>query len=157
MTRGWFRDRVLTTAAAARGDEGSAVIEFVGLVLLLLIPVLYLVLSVGRVQAAAFAVEGAARDGARLAVRSPDEATAVSRARAVTALALTDQGLPADGAEVRVRCDPRGCNTPETRIEVRVRTAVPLPFLPGRGAVPVSATHTMTVDRHATAVPVSSR
>ncbi len=44
------------------GEEGSALIEFVGLGVLLLLPLLYLLLSVFAVQRAAFAVTQAARD-----------------------------------------------------------------------------------------------
>ena len=44
-------------------DEGSAVVEFVTLGVLLLIPVIYFVLVMGQLQAAAFAVESASREG----------------------------------------------------------------------------------------------
>ena len=55
------------TAPPARdpGEEGSAVVEFVALAVLLLIPIIYLILTVGRLQAASYAVSTAAREAAR--------------------------------------------------------------------------------------------
>ena len=74
-------------------DRGSAVVEFVTLAVLLLVPVVYLVLSLGRVQAGAFAVEGASRDAARIVASTPDEESAARRVAAAVQLALHDQGL----------------------------------------------------------------
>ena len=42
-------------------DAGNAIIEFLAVTVLLLIPILYLVLVLGRLQAATFAADGAAR------------------------------------------------------------------------------------------------
>ncbi len=64
------------------GDEGSAVVEFVGLVVVLLVPLVYLVLVVGRLEAATFAAEGAAREAARVFVASDEPASAAPRALA---------------------------------------------------------------------------
>ena len=48
-----------------RSDDGSALVEVVWLGILLLVPLLWIVLSVFDVQRGAFAVSGAARAGAR--------------------------------------------------------------------------------------------
>ena len=53
---------------AMRGDEGSAVVEFVFLAIVLMVPVVYLVLTLARVQEATFAAEAVARDVSRAAV-----------------------------------------------------------------------------------------
>lgn len=145
----------------AAGEEGSALVEFLALVVLLLLPILYLVLTLGRLQAASFAVEGAARDGARSAARAADAGTAQARAATVTRFAVRDQGLDPESARATVTCDRRGCGTPETAVTVEVRMTVPLPFVPafvqGHTSVPVSARHTMLVDRHARALPDPER
>ena len=145
----------MSRARPAR-DEGSAVVEFLALVVLVLIPILYLVLTLGRLQAASFAVEGAARDGARSAARAADTPTARARAGTVTRLALQDQGFDPAAARTTVTC-PRGCGTPESPVTVEVGTVVALPFVPAfvgsRVAVPVTARHTLLVDRHADALP----
>lgn len=141
----------------AAGEDGSALVELLALVVLLLIPLLYLVLTLGRLQAASFAVEGAARDGARSAARAADAGTAHARAATLTRFAVHDQGLDPRSATATVTCDPRGCGTPETPVTVDVRMTVSLPFVPafvhGHTSVPVFARHTMLVDRHARALP----
>jgi hypothetical protein len=50
-------------------DEGAAIVEFIALSLLLLVPLTYLVVTLSRIQAGAFAAEGAAHEAARTAPR----------------------------------------------------------------------------------------
>lgn len=141
-----------------RDDEGSAVLEFVTLGVLLLVPVVYLVICLGQVQAAAFAVEGASREAARVLARSPDEQETARRVDAVVDLALRDQGLA--GADdpppvVEVLCSPEPCTAPETRVSVTVQVEVVLPGVPAfvdavvPARVPVRATSESVVERFA--------
>lgn len=136
MTR---RCRRLVQRRAARGDEGSAVVEFVAVTVILLVPLVYLVLVVGRLQAATFAAEGAAREAARVFVASDEPADAAPRAMTAAGIALDDQGLPDDPAEVLSIACSAACLTPGSEVTVDVRLRVPLPFVPAflRGAVPV--------------------
>ncbi len=136
-----------------RGDEGSAVVEFLGLAMVLLVPLLYLVLVVGRLEAATFAAEGAAREAVRVFVTS-DEADAAARAAAAAGVAIADQGLHDDPAEaVSIACSAT-CLTPGSEVTVAVRLTVPLPFVPPfvRRAVPltipVTAQRTAVVDAY---------
>ncbi len=136
------------------GDEGSAVVEFVGLVVVLLVPLVYLVLVVGRLEAATFAAEGAAREAARVFVASDEPASAAPRALAAAGVALADQGLHDDPADaVSITCSA-ACLTPGSEVGVSVRLAVPLPFVPPflRAAVPlaipVTAARTAVVDEY---------
>lgn len=133
-------------------DEGSALVEFLGVALVLLVPVVYLVLVLGRLQAATFAVDGAAREAARAVVTADDAAMATDRALAAVQLALADQGIAADPAAVTsVLCDGE-CLTPGTTVTVHVAVDVALPGVPAwlSGAVPlavpVTATTTAEVD-----------
>ena len=136
-----------------RDDEGNAVVEFLGVALLLLVPVVYLVLVLAQLQASAFAVDGAAREAARAVAAAPDEATGATRAVAATALAFADQGLDAEAAAeaLTVACTP-GCNAPGAEVTVTVLTDVPLPLVPTwlgdriPLTVPVSATATTALD-----------
>lgn len=136
-----------------RGDAGSAVVEFVTIGVLMLVPVVYLVLTMGRVQAASFAVEGAARESARLVVGAASEVDGKARAVAVTGWALRDQGFTDDpSAALTFACAANPCLTPGADVSVTVRIDVPLPGVPlGVSAllptvVPVSATHVQVVD-----------
>ena len=133
-------------------DEGNAVIEFVVLGLLLLVPVVYLVVTLGRIQAASFATDGGARSAARAFVTADDDvqggALAVSSAR----LALLDQGFTPSVDAVDVSCTARPCLTPQGRVVVRVSVDVVLPGVPAAvdAVIPthvtVRSTHVATVD-----------
>ncbi|HZI95997.1 MAG TPA: peptidase T4 [Actinomycetales bacterium] len=113
-------------------DDGSAVVEFVTLGVLLLVPVVYLVLTLGRIQAAAFAAEGAAREAGRAFVTAPDETSAAQRVRAAVLLAARDQGFdevdPADAVDIQ--CSTVPCLQPESRVVVRVEIEAVLPGVP---------------------------
>ncbi|MFC3689284.1 pilus assembly protein [Aquipuribacter hungaricus] len=135
-----------------RGDEGSAVVEFVTVGVLMLVPVVYLVVAVAGVQAAAFATESAAREAARIVVTTTDEGLSEDRVVAAVGWALRDQGIDADPARAAtVVCAARPCLTPGADVAVTVRVEVPLPALPAGVSrvvplvVPVSATHTQVV------------
>ena len=60
-----------------RGEEqGSALVEFTWLAILLMVPLLYIVLTVFEVQRAAFGVSTAARAAGRAFTQAPSEAAA---------------------------------------------------------------------------------
>ena len=115
-----------------RGDEGSAVVEFVTLGMLLLVPLVYLIFTLGRIQAASFAADGAAREAARAFTSAPDEATGRARALAAVRLALLDQGFSTDPASAAgISCSESPCLTPQGRVAVQVQVDVVLPGIPG--------------------------
>lgn len=148
------RQRVRQTLRHGQGDDsGNAVVEFLGLSLMLLVPLVYLVLVLARVEAAGYAVEGAAREAARTYVAADDAQSAAARAVAVTGVALADQGFDDDPAQaLTLECEHDPCLQPDAHVEARVQVVVPLPFVPGfvRDVVPmnvpVSARHTAVVD-----------
>jgi hypothetical protein len=127
---------------ATRADDGSAMIEFVGLSVVLLIPFVYLFLCVFAVQRAAFGVTQAAREAGRAFATADSETQGMDRARLAAQLALADQGVP--GAP-QVRFAPEGADCgagdpgdgaatlePGASFVVCVRTVV---ALPGTGAL----------------------
>lgn len=142
-------------------EAGSALVEFLGTAVVLLIPLVYLVLTVAQVQAAAFAVEGAAREAARAVVTADSSAEGVTRAQAAVRIALDDQGLDdVDTADaLALECSHDPCLTPGGTVGVQVRVRVPLPFVPGGlrdwipVEVPVEASHVTSVDRYAQVRP----
>ncbi len=133
-------------------DEGSAVVEFVTLAVLLLVPVVYLVISLGRIQAGAFAVEGASRDAAQLLASAPDDQTAARRIDAAVSMALRDQGLdrPGDPApQITVTCSAQPCLTPESAVSVAVEVEIRLPGVPAFFDALVPARVPVRADGHA--------
>lgn len=133
-------------------DEGSASLEFLTVGLILLVPTLYLVLTVSTIQAAAFAVEGAARQAARVFVQAPDLASAKSSAQRALAFALADHGI-SEKATLAISCKPAACLTRRAFVTVSVDLRVPLPLVPPVlvGDFPLS------VPLHATATGQVSR
>jgi hypothetical protein len=134
-----------------RADDGAAVVEFIVLVVLVIVPIAYAVIAAMSVQSAAYAVTQAARESARAFTQADSLAEARSSARVATRVALADQGVPLRGDELRIECEG-ACLAPGTAIRVNVSTRVRLPFLPDSladstlGAVPVSAEHLAVID-----------
>lgn len=155
LRRAARRTRSRLSGDATSGEDGSAVVEFLGVALLLLVPTVYLVLVLARMQSAAFAVDGGAREAVRAFTTAETEVAAGQRAAAAAGIALADQGLDpqlaADG--LRVACDDAPCLSPGTAVTAELVVEVPLPGVPSflHGVVPlsipVSATATGVVDR----------
>jgi hypothetical protein len=138
-----------------RGDDGSALLEFSYLAVLLMVPLVYLLLTVLQVQAAAFGTTEAARQAGRAFVQADSLAQGRDRARTAVDLALEDQGVD-DAPEPVVSCaplPPARCLEPGARVQVTVSYRVRLRFLGAFFAgstgptVPVTATHVQFVDR----------
>lgn len=128
-------------------EAGSAAVEFLAGAVLLLVPLAYLVLTLGSLQSAAFATEGAARGAALVLTRGDDGAE--EQAEQVVALTLEDFGVR-DSAEVEVTCRPAGaCGQPGSEVTVLVRTSVALPLVPDGLplAMPVEGSATLPVAR----------
>lgn len=136
-------------------DSGSAIVEFLGLALVLLVPLIYLVLVLGRLEAASFAAEGAAREAARTYVVADTADQGAARAVAATGIALRDQGFDDDPVDaLTLSCSSTPCLEPGSDVAARVDLVVPLPFVPQfvRDVVPlevpVSAERVAPVDAY---------
>jgi hypothetical protein len=136
----------------ARRDQGRAIVEFLVVGMLLLVPVVYFVVTLSRVQAAAFAVSTASREAGRAFTTAVNEDAAYARAQAAARISFDDFDFGTDGG-VTLRCDGSPCLRPEGRVEAVATVNVRLPLVPDllSGAIPavlpVSATHVATVDR----------
>jgi Flp pilus assembly protein TadG len=131
-------------------ERGTALVEAVWLVLLLLVPLVYLLLAVFDVQRASYGVSGAARAAARAYSLAPDEGSAPARARAAAAVALRDQDVDPGEVELRVICTPTpgNCLAPGSAIRVELSHQVRLPLAPSAlgGGAPsfrVESSHTV--------------
>ncbi|GAA1944056.1 hypothetical protein [Nocardioides hwasunensis] len=143
-----------------RDDRGSALIEFSWLAIILLVPIIWIVMSVFEVQRGAFAASAAARAAGRAYALAPDDATGDARARAAVRQVLADQGSPGQVAQVRITCDaPAGsCHVGTSVITVRVDSGVDLPFFPtilGRGSASfgLDATHVVPIGQYVESAP----
>jgi hypothetical protein len=140
------------------GDEGNAIVEFVYLAILLMVPLAYLLLTVFRVQGAMYAVSSATREAGRVFVTS-DSSDADARATTAASIVMADSGLELDAGKLSIRCSARPCLTPGANVEVAVGFDVALPFLPRflDGALPASihveGRHLEVVDRFRPVAP----
>jgi hypothetical protein len=92
----------------------------------------YVVIALSRVQAAAFAADSSAREAARAFVTATDENDGRRRAAIAVRLGLRDQGFtnPEDG-DLEVDCEtPSACLTPGNQVRVMVEVRVLLPGVP---------------------------
>ena len=117
-------------------ERGDASVEFLGILVVLVIPGLYIVLAVGQVSAGAMAVDAGAREAARILAEDPAREADASHA---VALIVEDFGIDAQ-ADVVPNCV--GCEGDGGVVDVRVSVRVPLPYMPawlGSAGVGVSS------------------
>src|SRR5699024_6067913 len=95
--------------------------------------------TLGQIQSAGFAAEGAAREAGRLIAQADTFEEGLSSAHLAAELAFADQGIAVEGAGVvEATCQQEVCLTPGSYVHVRVRAPVDLPGVPAfmAGAVP---------------------
>ena len=133
-------------------DEGRAILEFIFLGILLLLPLTYLVLTAARLQAASFSASLAGREAGRAFVTAASDGEGYERARAAAALAFTDFSFD-DAAGVAVTCDGSPCLRPDGSVSSTATIEVQLPLVPDfiaarvPASVTISSTHVASVDR----------
>ena len=135
---------------AAPGQEGgSALVEFIALSVVLLVPVVYALVAVLDVQRGAYGVSAAARAyGRAYQVSGPAEASAAAD------IALRDQGLDLSQVSVSTECvGTRGACTGEGgAVRVTVARRVDLPLVPGWAdddvSIGVSGVHVSSFGDH---------
>ena len=139
------------TAFGRRTEQGSALVELTWLGLLLLVPLLWIVLSVFEVQRGAFAVSGAARAAGRAYSLAPSDAIGQARAQAAARQVMVDHGIGELPLGMAVTCVPAGdCHAPGAVITVQLSSRVDLPLLPdvlggGAPSFALNASHTVPI------------
>jgi hypothetical protein len=135
-----------------RDEQGSALVELSWLGILLILPMLWIVMSVFAVQRGAFGVSAAARAAARAYALAPDDPTGLVRAREAAKIALDDQGLNDVRPVVGVSCTPYpgDCHQGTSVITVSVHSHVVLPLMPtalggGRPSFALDASQTVPI------------
>src|SRR5690606_14669524 len=120
------------------------------LLVLLTIPVFYLVGTLGRLQAGAYAVSAAAREAGRAYVTAPDQGSAP--ARAVTAAGLVHASHGLEGPELVIVSAASPARQPWSQVTFRTSLQLELPLIPdvAAGVVPttveVTSSHVEVVD-----------
>lgn len=115
------------------GQSGRASLEFLTASVILLIPLVFLALSLSSIQNAALASESAARAAARVFVTETSLASAGAKAERAVVVALANHGITGYQSLER-SCSPSTCLAPGTVVTIRVGVQAPLfssSFLPG--------------------------
>ena len=143
----------LSRSTEPRRDEGRAIVEFVFLGVLLLLPLTYLVLTLARIQAAAFSSSLAVREAGRAFVTAADDGEGHARAHAAAGLAFADFAFDR-GSTLRVTCDGSPCLRPDGVVTATATIEVELPLIPDfiadrlPSSVTISSTHVAVVDTY---------
>lgn len=134
-----------------RRSDGNALVEFVVLSVVLLLPSLYLVLTLASVQSAVFAADIIARDTARIHATVQDPELAQQRSAEHTRLVLEDFGLQGSDV-VEIACSDDPCASSGGTVAATVRIPVPVPglgpVLGQDGPIAVSSGHSVQVDQY---------
>lgn len=112
-------------------ESGNAALEFLTAGVLLLVPLVYLAIAVSTVQGASLAVEGAAREAARVYASATTDAVAQESAEQAVTVALADHRIGRRPGDLALLCAAApDCLTRADRVTARVRTQVALPLVP---------------------------
>ena len=157
------RSTAKTHTRRRRGDDGTAILEFVFIAVVVMVPLVYLSTAVAVVQRTQLGVANAARDVGRAFATSHTSAEAPHRAEAALRIALGGQG-PADAAILRYVSVGYPCSAvpitpavvPGGQFTVCVTRRVNLPGVPsvlvGRGVTCVGR-YTVRIDDYRTIRP----
>ena len=144
-------------AVAGNAQSGNAIVEFVYLAVLLMVPLVYVLVAVFRVQAASYAVSSAAREAGRVYATSSSIDDADGRAFAAARMVMADSHLPLDGDQLRITCSTHPCLQPGSQLNVVMTYNVALPLVPrffsdrAPASIHVTSSHLEVVDRYRTA------
>ncbi|USQ78844.1 pilus assembly protein [Ornithinimicrobium faecis] len=133
-------------------DRGSMLVETAFLLVLVMLPLLYLVGTLGRLQAGAYAVSAAAREAGRTFVTSDDDAEGHAAAHTSAMLVMQAHGFTTDEGGVAIACEQSPCLTPGSTVRSDATIDVALPLIPDflSGALPttvtLSSSHVSPVD-----------
>lgn len=121
----------------------------------MLIPLVYLVLTMSAIQGGALAAEGAARQAVRVFVQADTLAEAESSAERAIEFALDNYGIDPSDASVEIVCspDPANCLTRRGYVTVTIAVDIALPLAPPvltgnfPAQIPLDATATQQVSQ----------
>jgi Flp pilus assembly protein TadG len=130
-----------------RDDSGNVIAEFVGVVVGLMIPVMFIATSCWSFVETDLALRAAAESMARTYVVSPNQSVAQQRSRAVLRVVLKDHGIPTSQVTSKVSCSASPCLTAGSAITVTLKrkTSVTVPGF-GIRALNQTQSHTAIVD-----------
>lgn len=125
--------RRLGRVPRAKGERGSVVVEFLGLGVLLVAPLIYVLVTLAQFQAASLAAVTIADQAARIQAQAPDAATAEARRQVAVAEMARGHGVDPADVTVSMHCDS-ACPGHNVHVHAEVGISVQLPLMPTHGA-----------------------
>lgn len=154
LPEGIRRCHTWVRAHLGQDDSGSAALEFIVVGLLMLVPLVYLVITLSLVQHQSLGTEAAARHIARAISTATGTDAADERAHRVLDSVVAEYGIDPGAVAIDVDCRPAGdCPQAGALVVVTVSATVSLPLVPDilgldrLAAVPVEATSAQKVSR----------
>lgn len=113
-------------------DRGSAALEFILVGVLLLVPLVYLIVTMGLIQGQSLGAEAGARHIARAVSLASGSDTAQQAADRIARAVVDEYDLDPTAVRVSMECRPAGMSCPQAgaTVVVTMRTTVALPLIP---------------------------
>lgn len=130
-----------------KSDEGNVVVEFVGIVIGMLIPIIFVADACWSVAQAHLAMREAAVSSARGFVSSQGSSQGAYRMNAIVSDVVSQVGIIPSEVSRDISCSQANCLAGGTQVTVRLNYAVKfsLPIF-GNINIPISDSHTEQVD-----------
>ena len=127
-------------------DEGNVLVEFIGVIVALLVPISIIAGAGISIAQSYLATDVSARTASRAFVVSSSEARARTNSKSAALVALND--LDPSSASGAISCSKTPCLTPGSYVTVKVskKVKLQLPIKLGARSIFVSAQHTAVVD-----------
>ncbi len=141
------RARAAAKRVACRLSDasGNSIVEFTGLSVILLIPLVYLLLTCASMQSASFAADTLARQIARVYSVQDLAEGREARIGKIIAEVERDYGVEVDAGDISVTCPALSCPVAGEAVSVEVSLAVPIP---GLGVVGIDSSIVGVTGRH---------
>ena len=136
---------------SSSGTRGSAVIEFVLVAVVALVPLAMAAVGIARVQGLHATTASAAGEAARTFAAADSREVGATRAVLAARVVLQAEGVDPDDVRVDFVCDRRPCLQPGATVRVTVSSRLPDAALPVPGLhlpLTASASAVGTVDRY---------
>lgn len=115
----------LEPASDPDSESGEAIVEFIAMTVIILIPLAYFIFSIATVQSTVLAAEAAARETGRIMANDPEAGAHVSRQ---VDQIFNDYGVQGDHT-LNIDCRPEPCAEADL-VDVTVQVDVVLPLIP---------------------------
>jgi Flp pilus assembly protein TadG len=112
-----------------RSEEGTASLEFIIVAVGILLPLTYIVLTVGAIHRAHAAAGHAVREASRIVMQADSYPAGHAAAREAAVLAFSDHGLVPPDSALQITCTGT-CLAPGSQATVTVAWDMPLPWIP---------------------------